>query len=315
MCTAISEIGKYHLFGRTLDLEGSYGESVVITPRKFALRFLHEESMGEHTAIIGIAHVSEGIPLYYDAMNEEGLAIAGLNFPGNAVYNEPREGYFNVASFELIPFVLAKCKSVIEARELLKRTNLTNDSFSKELPTTPLHFIISDKEGCIVVEPLGDGLKIYENPPRVLTNNPTFDFHLTNLSNFMALSSVTPKNELCPGVPLNCYSRGMGAMGLPGDYSSASRFVRAVFAKNHTSHKGGDERGEVNRFFHIMDTVSVPCGCVKTDEGRDVLTVYTSCGCAETGKYYYTTYENRTPRVISFADVPLSSSELFPLKM
>ncbi len=310
MCTAISETGKYHLFGRTLDLEMSYGESVTVAPRNFAFRFRHEETIKEHSAIIGIAHISGETPLYYDAMNEEGLSMAGLNFPGNAVYNEEREGFFNVASFELIPFVLSKCKSVGEARELLLRTNITRDSFSEKLPTTPLHFIISDKYESITVEPLSGGLRIYDNPFGVLANNPTFDFHITYLANFMGLSSESPKNNLCPEIKLDRYSRGMGAVGLPGDYSSSSRFVRAVFAKNHTTHKD-DEAGEVNRFFHIMDTVSVPCGCVKTDEGRDVLTVYTSCASAESGKYYYTTYENRAIRTLCFSEVPLLSNKIF----
>ncbi len=307
MCTAISERGKYHLFGRTLDLEMSYGESVAVTPRNFVFQFCHEGKIEKHSAMIGIAHVSGGTPLYYDAMNEEGLAAAGLNFPGNAVYNEPKTGFYNVASFELIPFVLSRCKNVDEARELLGKTNITNDSFAQNLPATPLHFLISDKYKSITAEPLADGLRIYDNPFGVLTNNPPFDFHVTNLSSFMSLSSTPPKNKLCPEIKLESYSRGMGAIGLPGDYSSASRFVRAVFAKNHTASENS-ETGALNRFFHITDTVSVPKGAVKTDEGRDVLTVYTSCGCAETGRYYYTTYENRAIRSFGFEDAELDTS-------
>ena len=306
MCTAISERGRYHLFGRTLDLELSYIESVVLRPRNFAFEFRHEGKIEKHSAIIGIAHISGETPLYYDAMNEEGLCAAGLNFPGNAVYNECKDGLFNLAAFEVIPFILSKCKSVGEARELLKMTNITGESFAQALPTTPLHFIISDKYESITVEPLADGLRIYDNPFGVLTNNPPFNFQVTHLANFAGLSSSSRENTLCPKIKLGQYSRGMGAIGLPGDYSSTSRFVRAVFAKNHTTHED-DEAGEVNRFFHIMDTVSVPKGAVKTDEGRDVRTVYTSCGCFESGRYYYTTYEDRTLRSLAFSDVSLDT--------
>ena len=310
MCTSICEKGKYGLFGRTLDLECSYSESVAVTPRNFKLDFLYEGTLCSHTAIIGIAHVSGGIPLYYDAMNEEGVFAAGLNFPGNAVYNEVKEGFFNVASFEFITFVLTKCRSVAEARELLLKTNITCDSFAEKLPATPLHFIVADKHDCITVEPLKEGLKIYDNPFGVLTNNPPFDFHTVNIANFASLSSTSPENKLCPEVELPRYSRGMGAIGLPGDYSSPSRFARATFVKNHTAH-GADEMGEVNRFFHIMDTVSVPLGCVKTDEGLDVLTVYTSCASAESGRYFYTTYEDRSIRSLSFGEAELDGNAVF----
>ena len=309
MCTAISENGRYHLFGRTLDLELSYSESICVTPRGFAFDFLYEGRVDWHSAIIGIAHLSDGIPLYYDGMNEHGLCVAALNFPGNAIYNKPKEGCVNIASFEFIPYVLSVCRNVSEVSSLILRMNITNDNFSEGLPSTPLHFIISDKNKSIVVEPFAGGLCEFDNPYGVLTNNPSFLYHTTNLSNYMGLKSTPPENYLCPSVPLSGYSRGMGAIGLPGDYSSASRFVRATFAKNHTSHEE-DERGEVNRFFHIMDTVSVPRGCVKTDEGKDVFTVYTSCGNADTGRYYYTTYDDRTVRSLGFEDAILDGDKL-----
>ena len=109
MCTAATYTGKDHYFGRNLDLELSYNESVTVTPRKFPLKFHQVHDMNEHFAIIGMATVVADYPLYYDATNEKGLSMAGLNFPGNADYKEPAEDVDNVASFEFIPWILGQC--------------------------------------------------------------------------------------------------------------------------------------------------------------------------------------------------------------
>lgn len=292
MCTALCSYGNFHLFGRTLDIEGSYGESVVITPRGFDMTFIHEGRLSTHLAMLGIAIVKGGIPLYYDAVNEAGLAMAGLNFPISCVYSDKKPDMKNISSFELIPWVLFQCKSTAEAIRLLSNTNITNDSFSDSLPTSPLHWIISDSTSSAVVESVSGGIRIYENPLGVLTNEPPFPYHEANICNFLQLGSHTPKNNLCPDINLTLYSRGLGAVGLPGDYSSQSRFVRAVFSESHTA-KENDEIESVCRFFHIMDTVSVPLGAVKTSEGKNVFTLYTSCASTKTKTYYFTTYSSR----------------------
>lgn len=315
MCTAISSNkGKYHLFGRTLDLECSYGETVVITPRNFKLNFINEKSVTSHLAITGIACIRDNTPLYYDAINEAGLAIAGLNFPGNAVYHRPEKDMYNIASFELIPWMLCQCKTLSSAVELLKKTNIIFESFSPELPATPLHWIIADKDSAVTVESVDSGLEIYENPFGVLTNNPPFQYHTTHISNFMQLDSKPPQNKLCSSVDLTHYSRGMGALGLPGDFSSSSRFVRAVFAENHTSREN-NEKQEISRFFHIMDSIAQPCGCVKTDEGKDVLTIYTSCANTDTLIYYFTTYNCRRIKAIDTRNTDLDSDKLVSYPM
>ena len=124
MCTAISYKTKSHYFGRNLDLEYSYKESVTVTPRNFPLSFRTEREFARHYAMIGMAYVKDGYPLYYDAVNERGLCMAGLSFAGNAVYLEEKDDKYNVAPFELIPWVLCQCKDIREAKELLEKTNL-----------------------------------------------------------------------------------------------------------------------------------------------------------------------------------------------
>jgi len=310
MCTVISEVGALHLFGRTLDLEYSYNECVTITPRGYDFKFLHEQVI-PNFALIGASCVVNDVPLYYDAMNEYGLCMAALNFPDFAHYNEVRSGLINVASYELIPFVLRQCKDCASAVSLLKRVNITDDSFSSELPRTPLHWIIADESECYTLEPLANGLQITQNPYRVLTNAPEFSFHIINLCNYMSLDSFSPRNTLSKEVALNIYSRGMGALGLPGDFSSVSRFVRAFFAKNHTSAHGD----EINRAFNILNTVFVPSGCIKTNTGQDVCTVYTSCACSDNGNYYFQAYGCKRICCVRINDVNLNAATLFSYSM
>lgn len=292
MCTAVSWRGNGHWFGRTLDLECSFGERVTITPRRYPFSFRRMGERREHYAIIGMARVSEGYPLYYDGVNEKGLCMAGLNFPGYAVYRPAEEGRDNIAPFELIPWILGGCASVGEAEVRLERVNLTRDAFGESLPLTPLHWIIADGERAVTVEAGEDGVRVLDNRVGVLTNSPPFDVQLLHLSGFMDLSSQPPENRLAPGVELMEYSRGMGAMGLPGDWSSPSRFVRAAFAL-HNAERGEGEEEQVSRLFHMLGTVAVPEGCVRLKDGGMVTTRYTSCCGGEGGTYYYTTCENR----------------------
>ncbi len=291
MCTAISVLNKHHYFGRTLDYEMSYGECVTITPRRYPFRFCNGEELKEHYAMIGMAAIKDGYPLYYDATNEKGLSMAGLLFSGNAVYHKPSQDRENIAAFECIPWILGKCATLEEARGLLNRVHLVDTAFNEQLPPSPLHWIIADKSGCIVVEPLKDGLHIHENPIGVLTNNPPFEYHRLHLTEYLQLTDKPPRNSLCSELPLQPYSRGMGAVGLPGDYSSASRFVRAAFLKWHTC-KCDTSENAIIQFFRALRAVEVPSGCVTLSNGDRVKTVYTSCCDTQKGIYYYSTYEN-----------------------
>ena len=291
MCTAVTYCTKDHYFGRTLDYEVSYGESVVITPRNFPFVFRHTAPMEHNYAIIGMATVAGDYPLYYEATNEKGLSMAGLNFPGNADYKPLAAGKENVATFELIPWLLGQCATVAEAKVHLAEINLANTPFSEMFPVSPLHWILADRNEAITIESVKSGLQIYENPVGILTNNPPFDYQMTNLSNYLHLSTEQPENHFAPELGLAPYSRGMGMLGMPGDLSSASRFVRVAFTKLH-SISGDTESESISQFFHILGAVSQQRGCVHMGDGKYEITIYTSCCNTDRGIYYYTTYEN-----------------------
>ncbi len=289
MCTAVSWLGKHHFFGRNLDLEYAYDERVAVTPRAYPFSFRKASPLPSHYAMIGTATVVNGYPLYYEATNEMGLSMAGLNFPGNAVYHPCTEGRDNIAPFELIPWVLGQCADLDGAERLLQRINIVDIPFSTELPLSPLHWMIADREGCIVAEPLADGLRIYRNPVGVMTNNPTFDFHLHNLTNYMALCPGQPKNRFSNAIELKPYGTGLGAVGLPGDYSSASRFIKAAFVKLNCI-GGRSVEEDMVQFFRILQSVQMPRGSVLAHNGEYDITLYSGCCDTDAGIYYYTTY-------------------------
>ena len=314
MCTAATYRTKDFYFGRTLDYEFSYGEEIVITPRNYEFNFRHMGQAEEHYAIIGMAHVAGDYPLYYDAINEKGIGMAGLNFVGNAVYAEVTEEKENVASFEFIPWVLRQCATMDEVRALLAKMNLVGTPFAEQFPASKLHWIIADENEAITVESVADGLHIYENPVGVLTNNPPFEMQMFMLNNYMALSPEQPQNTFSDKVGLKTYSRGMGALGLPGDLSSASRFARVAYTKLNSVSGDGEEES-VSQFFHILGSVDQQRGCCKVAEGKYEITIYTSCCNATKGIYYYTTYDNHGINAVDMKREKLDGRELvrYPL--
>ena len=152
MCTAATYQSAGFYFGRTLDYEVSYGNQIVITPRNYALRFRHTEDQPHHYAIIGMGLVAEDYPLYYDAMNEKGLCMAGLNFVGNAAYSAPGHDKENVAQFEFIPWLLGQCANLAEAKEKLQNLQLTDTLFNTAMPRAQLHWLIAVKSKLIVLD-------------------------------------------------------------------------------------------------------------------------------------------------------------------
>lgn len=281
MCTCISA-GRF--FGRTLDVEASYDEKVVLVPRQFPLLFRKAEALETHHAILGMAHVEDGYPLFYDAMNEHGLCMAGLYFPESCQYFPPNSEKDNIAPFELPLWLLGRCASVSEALPLLHRLNIWDKAFSDSLPLTPLHWLLADETHSVVIESCKDGLQIHENALGVLTNEPPLPRQMAQLHRF---------------------SPGDRGLGLPGDFSSPARFQRAVYGMENAG------KESIEQFFHLMDLVTVPKGCVKV-RGRDHYTAYTCCCDREKGCYHYTTCLNRSIFSVDMKKYDLSGKELTP---
>lgn len=302
-------------FGRNMDINYQFGERVVITPRNYPFKFRKAGTMTRHLAMIGMAAVQEDYPLYAEAVNEKGLGMAGLLFDGNAFYPDTLDGSkSNVSPFELIPWVVGKCSTVDEAKKLLSATHITDIPFSENIPLTPLHWHIADRNSSIVLESVEGGMKIYDNPVGVMTNNPQFGFQLENLGNYLNLTIGAPQNIFSEKAGVKPFSNGQGSFGLPGDFSSASRFVKAAYLKLNSVCKGS-EADSVSQFFHILGSVLVPNGCVKLPQDDYNVTTYSSCINADKGIFYYNTYHNSQISAVDMHRENLDSSGLmeFPL--
>lgn len=321
MCTAIvfGEGNRY--FGRNLDYEVSFGESVVVVSRNLNLKFRYLPDLKNHYAFVGMAHVKDGYPLLYEATNEKGLSIAGLNFVGNCQFARcALDARVNLCQFEMIPYIMAKCASVREACSVFDRINLLGEAFTHELPVAQLHWMLSDEKECCVFEITRCGVNVFCNNWGVLTNNPPFLYHEYNLNLYRGLSNGDLSAGFGDGMPHDRFSRGMGAFGMPGDWSSTSRFVRAAFVRACSMRaRGCGEQSEeciddVVQFFHILSSVAMVKGCVAV--GNDFeYTQYSSCCDARRGVYYFKTYGETCIRRVDMYDFDLQSGELVCLDL
>ena len=313
MCTGLSMNGTKHYFGRNLDLEYDFGQQVAVVPRSYPFAFSNGSKTANHYALIGMASVVDGYPRFADAMNEHGLGMAGLHFALSGAYpSAAPEAAVDIAPFELINWVLSQCATLDEALEHLERVRLTDVPFSPTLPNSMLHWMLADGTGSAVVEPLPTGLLVKRDPFNVLTNDPPFTYHATNLNFYLNLTPEVPANRFSAADDLQPMGKGTGAFGLPGDCSSASRFVRIAFNSSNAV-CAANEDAELAQFFHLLDSVASVRGDVRTAEGKYFYTRYSSC--MQDSRYYYKTYKNNQITAIDMAKEDLNKDSLivYPL--
>ena len=292
MCTCIFLKGTSSYFGRNMDFHYSFNEQVINIKRGKEFELKKAGKLKIKYSLLGIGTIRDGYPLFSDVMNEKGLAFAGLNFLNNARYNKYKKSKVNIAPYELPLFLLGNCSNIDEVKDILRNLNLLNEQFSLEIPLAYLHFMISDLEKSIVIESTKDGLKIYDNDLNVLTNNPEFTYHKNNIFNYINLSIEDPINS-----KFNNISYGQGLIGLPGDYSSMSRFIKSYFVKENIILSDNP----INQFFYCLDSVFMPYGLVKAKDDFEY-TRYQSCYDLKSGEMYYKSYNDRSIKNISFLD-------------
>ena len=291
-----------------MDLDYSFNEKAIIIPRNYKIHFKKTKSITSHFAIIGIGTIIDNYPLLAEASNEKGLAIAALNFKNNATYYLEKEDKINLAPYELMLYLLAKCENITQVKLALNNINVVDINFNENVKNTPLHFMVSDMSNSIVIETLKDKMYVYDNPYNVLTNNPPFNYQIHNLNNYMNLGVKDPINNFDNTLPFNTYSLGLGALNLPGDYSSQSRFIKALFIKNNME-VFNNEFDNVKAFFNCLESVKMIKGIVLTDKGYEY-TRYTSCINLNKSLLYYKTYDNPYINVIDMYLEDIDSSQL-----
>lgn len=298
MCTGVRFVdGQNNLyFGRNLDVPATYGQHVMVTPRNYHFPMKHVDDITTTKAMMGMGIVAGDYPLYFDAANENGLAIANLNFPTHKMDNqivpgleffyyspEPVEGKTNVTSYEFMAWILQNFDTVeeIKAFDLEKNLNFVDTPLNEQMGTAPAHWLISDEKACIVVEPMHSGVKVFDNPVGVLTNDPTFDWHMMNLNQYLGLTCDGRTPAKWGDKQLHALGVGTGSIGMPGDWTPASRFVKVAYVNHFYPEKQGEE-ANVSRLFNTLKAVQMPEGSVSGE-----ITIYSSCYSHATQTYYY----------------------------
>lgn len=315
MCTALTlktEDG-YTLFGRNMDLEYNFNQRVQLIPRNYAYKnHITDENCHTKYAILSMGTLlGNEHPTLADGMNEKGLACAGLNFPDYIYYaTEAVEGKINIAPYDFMLWVLSNFSSVEELRGPLENINLVAKPYNEETPIATLHWIVKDTTGaCIVIESTKNKLHIHDNHIGVLTNSPTFDWHITHLNQYVGLSSYQAENTSWGDQKLTPSGHGLGAFGLPGDSSSISRFVRIAFFKSILPPIPTLEKG-ISEYFKLLSNVSMTNGIIIKPHNQYEITIYTSGMCLEKGIYYYTTYTNQRINAIDMHKENLDATEI-----
>ena len=315
MCTGIrfsDDKGNMYL-GRNLDWSVGYGQKVVITPKEYRYRSAFLGEMTPKYALLGMGIIQENIPLYFDCGNEAGLAIAGLNFPGYTRYEtDAVDGKVNIAAYEFPLWAVMNFAAVDEIEEALKNVAIVAKPINDKYPVSLLHWIIGDKTRSIVVEYTDKGLEIFHNDVDVLTNQPGYGWHRENLRNYMNLSNPQPDKVNWGKAEMTPFGSGSLMRGMPGDYYSPSRFVRAAYLNTHYPTKSTEEEN-VSRLFHTLAGVAMIDGAAAMADGNFEKTIYTGGFSSMTNTYYFNTYEDPAIRRVVLADYKINGSELIEI--
>lgn len=281
--------------GRTLDLAHSFQQAPLLLPRGF--RYLGRASGVRETlrrAVLGMGTLIHGHPVLAEGLNQAGLACVSLGFPGCAHYApDPAGGKTNLAPYDFILWALGSHDTAAEVSAALHTLRLVEVPLDSKTPAPALHWMLADAGGTtLVVEVTGEGCRVFPNPAGVLANEPDFPWHLTNWRAHSALSPQPPVWSRDPGI------QGSGTLGLPGDFTSPARFLRAAYARAHLPPVHSGQEG-LTQMVHLLDCASLVPGAVGTPAGLDVVTQYSCCMDLTRRVYYYRTYENSRLTAIS----------------
>jgi len=260
------------------------------------------------------------LPVIVDGLNEKGLSVGLFYFPGFARYQEvkPEDVGKALAPWELCVFLLSTCSDVKEA-VAAARGVLVGEVVQKDMGfVPPAHFIVTDATGnSVVLEYVAGELKVHANPLGVMANSPTFDWHMTNLSNYANLSVKNVEKIDLAGKEILGLGQGSGMLGLPGDFTPPSRFVRAV-AFSKTAVPAEKARDGVLQAFHLLNQFDVPKGAARgIEQGKEVAdyTLWTTAADLKNLRYYFRTYENSRIRMVDLKSVDLDAKDIRTISM
>jgi choloylglycine hydrolase len=311
------------IFARTLEFGMDLQSNIIIVPRgkEFVGTAPGNTAGLRWKSKYGIVGTNAfDMPVTIDGLNEKGLSVGLFYFPGFAKYQELRSEDFRnaLAPWELGVFLLGTCSDVREAVAAAKSVRV-GEVVQKDMGIVPpAHFIVTDASGTsVVLEYIGGELKVHANPLNVMTNSPTFDWHMTNLSNYVNLTDKNVEQIEVAGLEIRGFGQGSGMLGLPGDFTPPSRFVRAVaFSKSALPVEKANDG--VLQAFHILNQFDIPKGAARSnDHGKEVsdYTLWTSAADLKNLRYYFRTFDNSRIRMVDLKAMDLDAKEIRTILM
>lgn len=313
------------VYGRTLEFGLALNSEIIIVPRNFAITGTGPDGKAgtglSWTTKYGTGGTNAfGLPVIVDGVNEAGLAGGMLYLPGLALYQDvpAAEGKSSIAAHEVLIYALTNFATVAEVKEGLPKIKVNRSILDALKMPAPMHITLHDASGAsLVIEYIGGQLQMHDNPTTVLTNAPTFDWHVANLGNYLSLSAFNPQPLKLGSLTIAPPSTGAGAPGLPGDMSSPARFVRA-FLYSRAAPVSATSAEASSLAFHILNNFDISPGIIRTSAdsatGGGVTgietTEWTAVVDLKARRYMIRTYDNNQTRVLDLAKAPLDGKQI-----
>jgi choloylglycine hydrolase len=314
------------VYGRTLEFPSPLLSQVIFIPRNYGYQGVgptgQKDGISWRTkyAIVGANGLGEDIIL--DGLNEKGLALGMFFFPGYAQYQNvlPSQAGQSLTCLQLSVWILSNCATINDVKTMLPNVMVNTSPYpAPKGQPEPVHYNIHDEMGnALVIEYVGGKLNVYDNPIGVLTNAPTFDWHTTNLNNYINLSPMNADTAVIDRDTFAPFGQGSGMLGLPGDYTPPSRFVRAV-AYSKSTEPVNTAEDAVFRLFHILDNFDIPVGTVRGYNSRGALkedyTLWTTANDLRNKRFYFHTEKSRIIRMVDLNHLNANSSKILYFSM
>lgn len=261
-----------------------------------------------------------GMPIVADGLNEKGLACGAFYFPGWAKYEStiPQDQANTISNLDFVSWVLGNFATVNEVRDVLKDTKVIGVVYAPWGIIPPLHYFIADKTGNKAVIEYVDGkLNFYDAPFGTITNAPSYSWHMINARNYIGLQALNHPSVKIAGEDFSQFGQGSGAIGLPGDFTPPSRFIRASFF-NQVVLNGKDGLEQVKRAFKILNQFDIPKGAVREiEKGKEIYeeTQWTSAADLSGGLYYFHTAASRVIRSVDLKTLDLDAKKISSIKV
>jgi choloylglycine hydrolase len=316
-CTGIKLVAKDGDFvhGRTLEFGVQVEINAAVIPRGYAFKGTTPAGEGlAYTSKYGVVGaMAFGVPALMDGLNEKGLAIGTFYFPTYAGYTTitPENQKKALSPVEFPNWVLTQFATIEEVKNALDKIVIAPTVIKAWGDTpAPFHYIVFDRTGAgLVIEPIDGKLVTYETTLGTFTNSPTFDWQMTNLRNYINLTPFNAKPVTIDGLTLKPFGQGSGMVGLPGDFTPPSRFVRAAIFST-TALPSATAEEAVYQAFHILNQFDIPLGVAKEKVGEIVYSDQTQLTCVrdpQALKYYFRGYADQSIQVIDLKQANLNA--------